>query len=357
MKFIVLGDTHFGVKGFNEEFLDNQLKFFHEQLFPYMKENGIDTIVQLGDLLDNRKIMNIKTFDRIVNELLEPIKQMGFKMITFLGNHDIYYSSTLEINIVKYFQDLYPDNITVLEKPEIFEMGNYKYKMFPWLVDGKISQADLKGADVVFGHFEIKNFEMVKGHIDQKSDLSSGFFKKIKGLKRVVSGHYHIQSTDGFVMYVGTPYQINWGDYATPRGFFVFEGHDYEFIENSASSKFVKLKYNDKAEKVLELSGYYERGKFYDSVDELPDLTNHQIKFFINEARDKEYETFSFDLHQAGLKFDVINNVEISDLIGADFRGEIDNIGGAELLLRTVKDKKPHLMSLLDRIMSEIEEV
>ena len=356
MKFIVLGDTHFGVKGFNEDFLDNQLKFFHEQLFPYMKENGINTIIQMGDLLDNRKIINIKTFNRLVEELFIPMKKLGFRFISFLGNHDIYYSSTLEINLVKYFQELFPDTVTIYEKPGMITLGNYNYKLIPWLVDGKITEKDLKGADVVFGHFEIKNFEMVKGHIDHKSDLSSGFFKKIKGLKRVVSGHYHIQSTDGFVMYVGTPYQINWGDYATPRGFFVFEGHEYEFIENTASSKFIKLKYNDSEEKVIELSGYYLQSKFYDRVEELPDLRNHQVKFFINQARDKEYETISFDLHQAGIKFDVINNVEISDLIGTDFQGEIDNIGGAELLLRTVKDKKPHLMALLDKIMSEIDE-
>jgi len=356
MKFIVLGDTHFGVKGFSDEFLDNQLKFFNEQLFPYMKENEIDTIVQLGDWLDNRKTINIKTFDRIVKEFCEPIKQHGFKFISFLGNHDIYYSTTLEINLVKYFADLFPDNISVYSKPTTIELGDYRYKLFPWAVK-PISASDLEGADVVFGHFEISNFEMVKGHVNQNSDLSSNFFKKIKGLKRVVSGHYHIQSTDGFILYTGTPYQLNWGDYKTPRGFYIFEGHDYEFVENVVSSKFIKLKYDDRNEKRLELSGFYDESVYFDSVDELPDLRNHIVKFFINYSEDKEYESVSFDLHQQGVSFNVINNAEISDLIGTDFQGEIDNIGGAELLFRTVKDKQPHLVGLLDRIMSEIKEV
>jgi len=275
-KLIVIGDLHFGVKGFNEEFFENQLVFFKEQLFPYMIENGLDTIVQLGDLFDNRKIVNINFFNRVIKDFCEPIKQQGFKLITLLGNHDIYYSSTLEINMVKFLQDLYPDNITVIDKPTIFKFGDFKYKIFPWIIDGKISASDLKGADVVFGHFEIRNFEMVKGHVDFDSELSSGFFKKIKGLKRVVSGHYHIQSTDGFVMYAGTPYQINWGDYNTPRGFFVFEGFEYEFFENKKSSKFVKLKYDDTAEKNLELSGYFKESLFLDKVETLPDLSNHQ---------------------------------------------------------------------------------
>jgi len=257
--------------------------------------------------------------------------------------------------MVKYFQELYPDTFQVAETPTMLNFGGTKYKIFPWIIDKNIKLSDLNGVDVAFGHFEIKNFAMVKGHIDFKSELDSGFFKKVKNLKRVVSGHYHVQSSDGFVMYVGTPYQMNWGDYKTPRGFFVFEGHEYEYIENTESAKFIKIKYDDSRDAVLELSGFYPESEFYTSVQDLPkELVNHKIKFFINEAKDKEYETVSFDLHQAGVRFDVINNVEISDLIGTDFQGEIDNIGGSELLIQTVKDKKPHLVSLLDNIMSEI---
>ena len=53
MKFIVLGDLHFGIKSFNENFFSNQMEFFHNQLFPYMLEHNIDTIIQLGDFLDH----------------------------------------------------------------------------------------------------------------------------------------------------------------------------------------------------------------------------------------------------------------------------------------------------------------
>jgi len=356
MKFVVLGDTHFGVKGFSDDFLDNQLLFFKNQLFPYMKEHGIDTIVQLGDLLDNRKTMNIKTFNRLVDEFFTPMKENGFKIYSILGNHDIYYSSTLEINLVKYFQELFPETVEIFDKPSVISLGEYKYKLFPWIIENKLKPKDMEDVDVVFGHFEIKNFEMVKGHVDESSSLTSQFFKKAKNLKRVVSGHYHIQSTDGFVMYVGTPYQMNWGDYDTKRGFFVFEGHEYEFIENEISSKFIKLKYNDKAPKIIELSGWSEERLYFDKVEDLPDLSGHIIKFFINEAEDKEYETVSFELSQRGFVFDVINNVEISDLIGTDFKGEIDNVGGLELLIQTVQDKKPTLMNLLNKILSEIEE-
>lgn len=358
MKSIILGDLHFGMKGFNDAFFDNQLKFFHEQLFPYMIENDIKEIIQLGDWLDNRKLMDIKFFNRIVNEFLTPLKKHGFKFTTFLGNHDIYYNSTLEVNLVKYFENLFPENVKVYEERTKVQYGDSTYMFVPWVTNKGITIPELKGVDVLFGHFEIKNFEMVKGHKDEKSSLESGFFKKAPSLKRVVSGHYHVQGTDGFVMYAGTPYQLNWGDYRTERGYFVFDGHEYEFHENVTSSKYVKIKYNDSNEKPLEISGLAPEPIFVDKMSEIMEmgycLKSQKLKFFINEASNKEYESVIFYLHQLGVEMDIINNVEISDLIGTDFVGEIDNIGGTELIIRSVKDNKPHLVSLFNEIIQEI---
>jgi len=355
MKFVVLGDLHFGVKGFSEEFFENQLKFFTEQLFPFMEEHGLDTIVQLGDFFDNRKSINIKLYNDILDRFCKVIDDKGFKFYSLIGNHDIYYGSTLEVNLVNTIERIYPNSFKFFNDPTTIEFGAYSYKFFPWLINDTITPDDLKGADVVFGHFEIKNFEMVKGHVDQSSRLDSNFFKKAKKLKRVVSGHYHVQSSDGFVMYVGTPYQLNWGDYRTERGFFVFEGHEFEFYPNIFSAKFLKLKYDDTQEKRLTLSGFGKNDLHYNEVSELPKIQGNILKFFINEAQDKEYETVAFDLHQNGIKFEMINNVEISNLIGAKFKSEVENIGGAELLIQTVKERKPHLVGLLDMIFSEIE--
>ena len=358
MKTIVLGDLHFGMKGFSDNFFDNQLKFFTEQLFPYMKENDITSIIQLGDWLDNRKSMDIKFFNRIVNEFLEPIKKHGFKFTTFLGNHDIYYNSTLDVNLVKYFQDLYPDNITVHSTREKREFGDSIYMFVPWVTDDGVRLSELRGVDVLFGHFEIKNFEMVKGHKDEKSSLSTDYFKKAPNLKRVVSGHYHVQGNDGFVMYAGTPYQLNWGDYETSRGFFIFDGADYDYVENTESAKYVKIKYDSEAEKIIEISGLEFDSIWLDNISELKtlgiDLSKHNVKFFINNAETKEYESDIFNLNQQGVHFDVINNVEISDLIGTDYNGEIDNISGTELIIRSVKENKPHLVTVLNEILQEI---
>lgn len=358
MKVIVLGDLHFGMKGFNDKFFSNQLKFFNEQLFPYMEKHNITEIIQLGDWLDNRKNMDIKFFDRIVDEFLEVLKKKNFKFTTFLGNHDIYYNSRLDVNLVKHFETLYPNNVKVYQTREKVQYGDSTYMFVPWVTDNGVTLRELKGVDVLFGHFEIKNFEMVKGHKDQKSSLSTDFFKKAPSLKRVVSGHYHVRGNDGFVMYAGTPYQLNWGDYQTDRGFYIFDGADFEFEENISSSKYIKIKYDSSSQKLIEVSGVKEESCWYDNVMEIPDdiIDNNKIKFFINHATDKDYESEIFNLNQRGVEMDVINNVEITDLIGVDFVGEIDNVGGTELILRSVKDTKPHLVPLLNEILQEIQQ-
>ena len=53
-KAIILGDLHFSVNQGNKELLEIQLKFFENQVFPYMEEHGITKIIQTGDFFDNR---------------------------------------------------------------------------------------------------------------------------------------------------------------------------------------------------------------------------------------------------------------------------------------------------------------
>ncbi len=358
MKYIVIGDLHFGSKGFNDDFFTHQLDFFHKQLFPYMKSEGIDTIIQLGDWLDNRKNMDIKFFNRMINEFCEPLKEHGFKFISFLGNHDIYYNSRLDVNLVKYFQELYPDNIDVIQKREKRMFGDQKYMFVPWMIDDTIKVKEIQDIDLLFGHFEIKNFEMVKGHVDQKSTLESNFFQKSKRLQRVISGHYHVQGTDGFVMYTGTPYQLNWGDYETERGFYVFDGTEIDFVENVISPKYIKIKYDDSQEFPINIKGLQiGHSESFKDVSKLDiDLTRHKVKFFINVAQDKNYESVIYELHQKGVVMDVINNVEISELIGTDFNHDIESEAPSEMIINRVKETSPHLLGLFNEIMSEIKE-
>ena len=65
-KFIILGDVHFGKYKSDPVFLENQISFFKEQLIPYMKQNNISHIFQLGDLFDNRKTLDGYLYSELI---------------------------------------------------------------------------------------------------------------------------------------------------------------------------------------------------------------------------------------------------------------------------------------------------
>src|SRR5574344_1629757 len=105
-KVIILGDIHFDVSNGNQAVLDNQLKFFTEQLFPYMKENNIKTIIQLGDLMDNRNKVSVNVTYYLNKYFFPYMKENNITFYTLIGNHDIYHKDTREIHSLELFKDL-----------------------------------------------------------------------------------------------------------------------------------------------------------------------------------------------------------------------------------------------------------
>lgn len=360
-KIVIVGDTHFGAKGFSVAAFEDQIIFFKKQLFPYMKENGIDTIIQMGDFLDHRKSMDILIFNKILTEFYDELVKNEFRMFTILGNHDIYYNSRLDVNMMQTFEKLYPDNVKVFSERTKVNINDQICYFVPWIIGNALSEKELVGVETLFGHLEIRNFEMVKGHKDENSILTSDFLRRRRKLKRVFSGHYHIKSTNGFIQYVGTPYQLNWGDYETSRGFFVWDKEgEIEFIENSVSPRFVKIKYNEENENGrVEVKGLYDHPVYYENGNEVDvELDGHKLKFFVNNAceKSKDYESDIFELRRKGCEFTVTNNVELSNLIGEDYvNDEDDNISTTELIISTIKNDAPDLLDLTNSLISEIE--
>ena len=61
MKLCILGDTHFGARGDSLDFHKYFRKFYNDVFFPYLKENNITTIIQMGDLFDRIKYINFNS--------------------------------------------------------------------------------------------------------------------------------------------------------------------------------------------------------------------------------------------------------------------------------------------------------
>ena len=58
---VIIGDLHIGARNNSQLFLDYMKDYFYNELFPFIKENNVKNVIQLGDTLDKRKNIDFKT--------------------------------------------------------------------------------------------------------------------------------------------------------------------------------------------------------------------------------------------------------------------------------------------------------
>jgi len=366
-EIIIIGDSHWGLRKFNLDVLRNQLKVFHEQIFPYMKEKNIKTIFSLGDLLDNRTTANIIWLETLKKEFFDVLKENGFILYELLGNHDIYLRESREYSLVQTLSDIYPENFKIFKDREMINIGDKNIYVVPWITKNEtLLESELQEADYAFMHAEVRNFAMVPGHKDTKSELTEGFFKNIERLKGVYSGHYHLKNNKGFFKYLGSLTQMNWSDYDDHKAFYHFNAdlEDLQEIENTSSKKFVKVKYNDEenTDRNIEVKGLFKYSKLLtdEEFEEiLPILNKHDVKTFINKHKDNHYEELLYKMKKADIKGSIVNNQNLSELIGTGYviseDVDIEQKDTKTLIIETLKEANPDLLPLLNELFSEVQ--
>ena len=230
----LLMDLHFGARGNSVHFHKFYERFFSEKFFPYLIDNDIKTVLQLGDLYENRKHTNHFTLHESNRYFFSKFDEYDINLITVLGNHDLFYKNSLEISSPELFLKQYK-NITVINKPSIINVDDELITCIPWICEENYQEAvDLitsTKTKTCVGHFEIQNFKMFKNGISAQHGLTQDLFSHYE---YVWSGHYHHKSTNGNISYLGTPYPTTWQDYDDQKGFHVFntKTRKLKFIEN-----------------------------------------------------------------------------------------------------------------------------
>ena len=79
MKIAILGDSHFGARGDSPHFHKHFKKFYDDVFFPYLEQNGIECVIQLGDVFDRRKFVNYQTLKHCREYFFDPLNQSKFK--------------------------------------------------------------------------------------------------------------------------------------------------------------------------------------------------------------------------------------------------------------------------------------
>lgn len=244
-KIAILGDCHFGMRSDSIVFHEYYEKFYNDIFFPYLLKNNITTIYQLGDLFDRRKYINFNSLYLSRKYFFDKLKEYNMKMVTLLGNHDVSYKNTLEVNSSELLLKEY-DNIEIVRNFKTKKEYGIDIDIIPWICEENESEILEKvkttKSEICFGHFEIDGFHMDRGNIHQ-GGLDR---KKLINYDIVLSGHFHHKSDDGHVFYVGTPGEMTWIDYNDPRGFHILDlsTRELQFVQNPYKI-FHKIYYND----------------------------------------------------------------------------------------------------------------
>ena len=246
MKLAILNDTHCVIRNSSDIFINNAEKFYSDVFFPYLLENNISHVLHLGDYYDNRKFINFRALNRNRYSFLKPLRQHGIHMDIIRGNHDTYYKNTGDINSLKELLGHYMNEVTILQDPKVMDYDGFKIGLVPWIDDANEKQCMdfIKKAkcDWLAGHFEIKGFEMLRG-IKNEHGLDKKIFKRFE---KVLSGHFHVSSEDGNIMYLGSQMEFFWNDAHDPKGFHVLDTESRQLIKiPNPHTLFYRIIYDD----------------------------------------------------------------------------------------------------------------
>lgn len=230
--YLIIGDVHLGVNKNNPVFFKTALNYA-QWIKNICTEKNISKIIQLGDIFHNREMVHVPAIN-CAHDFFEILKD--FEIHITVGNHDCVYNNTSDVNSLKLLKN-WP-NITVHEKVTSID-GLCFCGWGTKLEDIPDDQ------DVIFGHFDIKGFEMNAFKISEHGFSASSLMEKCKIL---FSGHYHKPQVRFYdkkpLIYSGSAYQLNWGESGEKKYAYILNSDtlSYSIIENTQSPKFVKIK-------------------------------------------------------------------------------------------------------------------
>ncbi len=233
MKIALITDQHFGIKNDSTIFLDYQKKFYDEVFFPYLKKNNITEVIDLGDTFDRRKYINYNTLAHTKDFYFDKLKDGGINLHIIVGNHSTFFRNHNDINSPDLLLCEYL-NIKNYSNPQHVTFDGTKILIMPWINQSNFEECNSVMADsdsqIMFGHFELSG-ESLKRNFAFRDGISLGQMKKFE---YVFSGHYHHKITKHNFKYLGTPYQLDWDDVDSEKGFYVFDTNtrDITFIKN-----------------------------------------------------------------------------------------------------------------------------
>jgi len=343
MKVAIITDTHYGARKGSKHLHDYFELFYKNVFFPTLKDNGIDTVIHMGDAFDSRKSIDYQSLEWAKRVVFEPLKDYNVHMI--IGNHDCYYKNTNNVNSPELLLQTYP-NIKTYSTVSEAVVGGLNILFIPWInaenFENTVESIKVSSSVCAMGHLELNGFRAHRGHV-MEDGMDCNVFEKFS---KVFSGHYHTRSDNGRIFYLGNPYEMFWNDVNDPRGFTIF---DTETLEHVQIDNPYKLFYNI----------YYE-----DTPHQMFDATEYEnkiVKVVVRKkSSPKNFERFIDKLYSAGVQdLKIVENFSIEESENFEINEEENTIS---ILHRYVEESeieldKVKVISILQDIYRQACEV
>lgn len=247
----IVGDIHLGkisADQIKKDKIFESQKLFFDEFRVFCTNNNIKEIIWTGDIFDNNRSVESSIIQYGVNLFHKVFSDCTHHII--LGNHCLYERDSLDITSLTCLEHL--SNINVYKKPTKVNLLGKKFLFTPYLVKSLIGKFTTniekigKSSDVVVGHFDIVGAVMESG---TPSKIGLDMNSILDNINLTISGHYHNISEysrgNNKIQYVGTPYQMTFGDHGQQRGFWTLdEDLNLKFYENKLSYTFEKIDYD-----------------------------------------------------------------------------------------------------------------
>jgi len=234
----IFSDPHYGVHRNSETW--HKIALEHAKwAAQQFKDRGIQDIIIPGDIFHDRNDIAVNTL-HVVTDIFDVLRD--FNIIITVGNHDAYYRDNSTVNSVSILRGW--SNITVVDSLIVETLQGKKIAFCPWGQDIN----EVPKCDLIVGHFEINSFKMNSYKVCTNGLKSSDLTDRAP---LTITGHFHHREErkykEGTILYVGAPYQQDWGDFGTTKGLYILDLADlsYRFIENNISPQYRRLQYTE----------------------------------------------------------------------------------------------------------------
>ena len=245
-KIFTVGDLHFGIYNNALAWRDSQIAYMLS-IPEIAKSHGFnphtDILVLLGDIFTIRESINVMISNYVEDMFKELAKFFVRGVYILIGNHDTYYKDRNDINSLRMISNI-AENIHVFQKPEpMYINDRIECLMLPWVTDPAKTASIISespNAKYLFAHLEINGMTY-----DNGMKIENGVnMETLKQFTRVYSGHIHKRDDNGFILYVGSPYQMERSDIGNQKGLYILSVNDdvfdEVFVPNNMSPVFSK---------------------------------------------------------------------------------------------------------------------